>query len=77
MLLPRGEPFRELVGGSASRVENPSNHRQIVNISPVNRHPLPDLHTCSRFAGNIDPERSQSRESVDMRSGNRAAPDQH
>jgi hypothetical protein len=44
MLLPWGEPFRELVGGSAPRVENPSIHRQIVSISPVNRHQLPDLH---------------------------------
>jgi hypothetical protein len=44
MLLPWGEPFRELVGGSAPRAENPSIHRQIVNISPVSRHQLPDLH---------------------------------
>jgi hypothetical protein len=43
MLLPWGEPFRELVGGSAPRAENPSIHRQIEDISLVNRHQLPDL----------------------------------
>jgi hypothetical protein len=68
MLLPPGEPFRELVGGSASHDENLLKQQRIVNICSPIRVIWRKSAACHHFSGQLEPASLKSCNPGDMRS---------
>ena len=76
MLLPSGEPFRELVGGSAPGVDNSAIHRRITNISLHDEPLSQDFYGPRGYIRDIDPASLRRRNSGNMRSVKRPDPAQ-